>query len=303
MSASYPASVKTFTNPGPTNTQDQPGIELDTVISAVNDEVTAIETELGAAPKTITEATSPSATPTSVAQYLDMVATQLKAIVGGAHWYTSLTKSLADLVTHIADATIHRSINDSGSAATDLWSASKITTQLATKAASSHTHAPTDITSGTYTGVTISDTLNLTTGAISQAGTAAHITLTPGTSKHVRVTLYSDANGTPTYTANSVILHGWKRDVGDGATTAKAGTITTGVTLATAIIALISPGPNTTTSGSSITPASNAMDVPFVGSWYQLTTTALSYQCRKFDGSTIANNHYFVVSYLIIGTI
>ena len=40
----------------------------------------------------------------------------------------------------------HRSINDSGSAATDLWSASKIASELSGKAASSHTHSLSDVT-------------------------------------------------------------------------------------------------------------------------------------------------------------
>lgn len=102
MSASYPNAVKTFTNPSATSTEDDSTVYHDVQHADANDEINAIETELGANPSTITEATSPAASPTSVAQYLDMVATQLKAIVGSTHWYSSITKSLADLVTHIA---------------------------------------------------------------------------------------------------------------------------------------------------------------------------------------------------------
>lgn len=40
-------------------------------------------------------------------------------------------------------------INDSGTNTDETWSADKINTQLATKAASSHTHAASDIVSGT----------------------------------------------------------------------------------------------------------------------------------------------------------
>jgi len=43
----------------------------------------------------------------------------------------------------------HRTINDAGSATTDLWSADRISTDLAGKAASSHSHAASDVTSGT----------------------------------------------------------------------------------------------------------------------------------------------------------
>ena len=39
-------------------------------------------------------------------------------------------------------------INDSSSATDETWSADKIATQLATKAATAHTHAASDITSG-----------------------------------------------------------------------------------------------------------------------------------------------------------
>ena len=33
--------------------------------------------------------------------------------------------------THIADATLHRTINDAGTSTTDLWSADKISTEIA----------------------------------------------------------------------------------------------------------------------------------------------------------------------------
>lgn len=184
----------------------------------------------------------------------------------------------------------------------DVWAGKTAPSGTVVGTSDSQTLTNKTLTSPSISTPTITGTTSIA-GAISQSGSADHITLTPGASKHVRVTLYIDANGSGAYTASSVILHGWKRDVGDGATTSKAGTITTGVTLATASNAFLSTGPNTATSGSGITPASNAMDIPFIGGWYQLTTTAISYQVRKFDGSTIANNHYFIVSYLIIGTI
>lgn len=97
--ATYPTSIKSFTNPSASTTMDTPGLELDSVISDLNGEVNAIETELGTAPKTITEATTPTASPSSVAEFLDMVATQLKAIAGGSHWYSSIATSLASIVT------------------------------------------------------------------------------------------------------------------------------------------------------------------------------------------------------------
>jgi len=66
------------------------------------------------------------------------------------------TNTHAQIDSHISDATLHRTINDAGATTTDLWSASKITSQLAGKASSSHTHAASDITSGTFANARIS---------------------------------------------------------------------------------------------------------------------------------------------------
>ena len=47
---------------------------------------------------------------------------------------------------HIESDIIHRQINNAASGTTDLWSASKIITELNTKASTSHTHSTADIT-------------------------------------------------------------------------------------------------------------------------------------------------------------
>lgn len=64
--------------------------------------------------------------------------------------HTSLTNigtySHADIDTHIEDVTQHRVIDDMGTGATDLWSAAKIITSLATKADTEHTHVVADVT-------------------------------------------------------------------------------------------------------------------------------------------------------------
>ena len=65
------------------------------------------------------------------------------------------TNTHVQIDTHIADATIHRSINDAGTSTTELWSASKINAQLATKSATGHTHAAADVTSGTFSDARI----------------------------------------------------------------------------------------------------------------------------------------------------
>lgn len=54
------------------------------------------------------------------------------------------------VTSHRNDATIHRTINDSLTSSTSLWSSAKIITELGTKANTSHTHATGDITSGIF---------------------------------------------------------------------------------------------------------------------------------------------------------
>lgn len=90
------------------------------------------------------------------------------------------TNTHAQIDTHIADATRHRQINDAGTATTDLWSASKITTQLATKASTSHVHSTSDITSGTFADARIAQSnvtqynAALVHQTLSGAGTNTH---------------------------------------------------------------------------------------------------------------------------------
>lgn len=100
MPASYPTTIKTFTNPSASTVQDV--LNHDEQHADANNEINAIETQLGANIKTITDNVSPSASPTSVAQFLDMVATQLKAIAGGANWYTAIGTSLASIVSTVS---------------------------------------------------------------------------------------------------------------------------------------------------------------------------------------------------------
>ncbi len=57
--------------------------------------------------------------------------------------------TLFGITTHKNDTTIHRSINDSTTSSTGLWSSSKINTELGLKANTSHAHSAADVTSGT----------------------------------------------------------------------------------------------------------------------------------------------------------
>lgn len=55
----------------------------------------AIETEIGAAPKTIDDTVSAGASPASVAEYLDMVANRLKSISGESAWHIAGNRFLS----------------------------------------------------------------------------------------------------------------------------------------------------------------------------------------------------------------
>lgn len=75
----------------------------------------------------------------------------------------------------------------------------------------------------TLTNKTIGDTLNMTTGNITQSGAAAHITLTPGANKLIKVAVLAQSNITNTYTNSAVILTGWGFIAGSGAATGTKG--------------------------------------------------------------------------------
>ena len=74
----------------------------------------------------------------------------------------------------------------------------------------------------TLTNKTIGDTLTMTTGAITQGGAAAHITLTPGTSKLVKTAVLQQDGTTNSYKNNSAILTGWSYVTGTTTTFSKA---------------------------------------------------------------------------------
>ena len=98
MAASYPDSLASLTNPGASTTQDTSGVEHDVVETKQNEEVVAIETELGTNPKSIDDTVTVSATPSSVANFLDMVARRLKDIIGTS-WTTAVSRTLNALNT------------------------------------------------------------------------------------------------------------------------------------------------------------------------------------------------------------
>lgn len=66
--------------------------------NALGAEINAIETQLGTNPKTIVDNATVSASPSDVANFLDMVATRLRQIIGDTAWTSAVPKSLTQLV-------------------------------------------------------------------------------------------------------------------------------------------------------------------------------------------------------------
>lgn len=67
--------------------------------NALGAEINAIETQLGTNPKTIVDNATVGATPSDVANFLDMVATRLRQIIGDTSWTSAVPKSLTQLVS------------------------------------------------------------------------------------------------------------------------------------------------------------------------------------------------------------
>jgi len=91
----YPGAIDSFTDPTASDRLDSPPHA--TLHADKHDAIEKIETELGVAPKTIDDTVTPTATPDSVAIFLDMVANILKSIKGVANWYTVAAASIATI--------------------------------------------------------------------------------------------------------------------------------------------------------------------------------------------------------------
>ena len=81
---SYPGAVWS-----PTTVTDGVDYPQATHINSLQNEIVQLESALGINPTTIDQTVSPSASPASVAAYLDMVAYLLKAIRGNTNWYST----------------------------------------------------------------------------------------------------------------------------------------------------------------------------------------------------------------------
>lgn len=103
------------------------------------------------------------------------------------------TNTHAQIDAHLADSTIHRAINDGGTSGTELWSASKISSQLGTKAAAAHSHAASEVVSGAFADARIS-----ASSVTQHAGSISHQSLSgSGTNTHAQLDSHVSSSSNP----------------------------------------------------------------------------------------------------------
>lgn len=105
------------------------------------------------------------------------------------------TNTHADIDSHMADSSLHRTIADGSTSATSLWSSSKIANELAGKSALSHTHAASDIVSGTLADARISQSsVTQHQAALAIAASQAGLANVPNVKQNLAATTSPDAN-------------------------------------------------------------------------------------------------------------
>lgn len=139
-------------------------------------------------------------------------------------------------------------------------------------------------------------------GAITQTGTADHVTITPGTSKLVKIAVLEQGNTTDTYRNNAIILTGWGLKNGNGVGTwYMQETVTFGVTFSTTPIVVCN------SAGRDNTPGSGALG----SSWntYNVTNPAAitesQFTATVFltTGTGTMGNYDYIYTWIAIGTL
>lgn len=140
-------------------------------------------------------------------------------------------------------------------------------------------------------------------GAITQSGTADHITFTPGTSKLVKSAVLRQDNTTNTYKNNSIILTGWGFCLGDGSTPATVTkSITFGLTFTEApTIAVTTLGYKDSSDPSTISDFSATS--AYVVSGGAISTSGFTAQGYNLGGSSISNTRRVGFSWVAIGVL
>lgn len=176
MSSTYPGIKDTFTNPVGTNTLDSPDHAV--MHTNENDAILAIQTTLGtnAGTSVLKNFTAGDLVPKANNQTFGSPLLQSPAIAGG-----TISSTIQN------NGTIVNGVINSGTINTSAFNGGTTGTVVNTG------------------GLSLKDN-----GALTQTGTADHITLTPGASKFIRRSLYrQDNTGTNSFLSNQVTLAGW----------------------------------------------------------------------------------------------
>lgn len=139
-------------------------------------------------------------------------------------------------------------------------------------------------------------------GAITQAGAADHITITPGTSKLVKTAVLRQDITTNSYSNNQVILTGWGYITGNGAATRLNESVTFGVTFASAPIVLISMAGNLVGSNpSAVSDLVNTTDDDLEWRAYASSTTGFTAEVES--DVNLGSTSRYGYSWIAIGTL
>lgn len=137
--------------------------------------------------------------------------------------------------------------------------------------------------------------------AITQAGAADHIVITPGASKLVKVAVLRQDNTTNTYTNSSVILTGWGYGTGNATASWVQETVTFGITFTQVpIVVGSSAGYRDATDPTLLSDLAHWDELVYNGGG--ITTTTFVASIAKRGGTNVENGRRVGYTWIAIGT-
>lgn len=138
------------------------------------------------------------------------------------------------------------------------------------------------------------------------AKTTNHITITPGTSKLVKIAVLEQGNTTNTYRNNAIILTGWGFLTGDGSNVGFTKANTFGITFSTApVVVVSSAGEKDSSDPTAITDGAQLATsmTRFFMTTYGISTGGFTTKGARVDGASGDNNRRFLYTWIAIGTL
>jgi hypothetical protein len=125
-----------------------------------------------------------------------------------------------------------------------------------------------------------------------QAASSSHLTLTPGTSKFVKIAALRQDNTSNTYKNVTVILTGWGVMTGNTTQVATEG-VTFGITFDQRPIVLLTPGGDETVLSSTYGNGGNSVQGLCAGKAHTITTTGFQAYIGANAGWSTGNGQYY----------